>query len=332
MKLVRTIFKTISSVIFAFLMLIVIAIIIYVARISYLSSNGRINESKINFYTILTQSMWPNIKAGDIIVTYKTDNNVYEEGDIITFVSNDVANVGITITHRIDRVYFEDSKILYRTKGDNNNVADSKGVEPSNVIGKVVMKIPKAGYIQQFLVTKTGWIVAVVVPCFGVLVYDLVRMFKRMMKKKSKRPNIKDDIERTLNSKELHQILKNSVIVNTASIQNNSVVEDNRSDVVSNNDVDIYSSILINSGNQELQNKNPVTNMYEAILSSDVSTDNNVNNTTDAYDLDIDDANLPHPVDIDNIQSRQTISNDSNLSVGEILSTDDSDNSNIEIL
>ena len=327
MKLVRTIFKTISSVIFAFLMLI-----IYVARISYLSSNGRINESKINFYTILTQSMWPNIKAGDIIVTYKTDNNVYEEGDIITFVSNDVANVGITITHRIDRVYFEDSKILYRTKGDNNNVADSKGVEPSNVIGKVVMKIPKAGYIQQFLVTKTGWIVAVVVPCFGVLVYDLVRMFKRMMKKKSKRPNIKDDIERTLNSKELHQILKNSVIVNTASIQNNSVVEDNRSDVVSNNDVDIYSSILINSGNQELQNKNPVTNMYEAILSSDVSTDNNVNNTTDAYDLDIDDANLPHPVDIDNIQSRQTISNDSNLSVGEILSTDDSDNSNIEIL
>ena len=307
-------------------------LIIYVARISYLSSNGRINESKINFYTILTQSMWPNIKAGDIIVTYKTDNNVYEEGDIITFVSNDVANVGITITHRIDRVYFEDSKILYRTKGDNNNVADSKGVEPSNVIGKVVMKIPKAGYIQQFLVTKTGWIVAVVVPCFGVLVYDLVRMFKRMMKKKSKRPNIKDDIERTLNSKELHQILKNSVIVNTASIQNNSVVEDNRSDVVSNNDVDIYSSILINSGNQELQNKNPVTNMYEAILSSDVSTDNNVNNTTDAYDLDIDDANLPHPVDIDNIQSRQTISNDSNLSVGEILSTDDSDNSNIEIL
>ena len=92
MKLVRTIFKTISSVIFAFLMLIVIVIIIYVARISYLSSNGRINESKINFYTILTQSMWPNIKAGDIIVTYKTDNNVYEEGDVITFVSNDGAN------------------------------------------------------------------------------------------------------------------------------------------------------------------------------------------------------------------------------------------------
>lgn len=331
MKLVRTIFKTISSVIFAFLMLIVIAIIIYVARISYLSSNGRINESKINFYTILTQSMWPNIKAGDIIVTYKTDNNVYEEGDVITFVSNDGANGGITITHRIDRVYFEGSKILYRTKGDNNNVADSKGVEPSNVIGKVVMKIPKAGYIQQFLVTKTGWIVAVVVPCFGVLVYDLVRMFKRMMKKKSKRPNIKDDIERTLNSKELHQILKNSAIVNAVSMQNNDVDENNQSDIVSNK-VDIYSSILINSDNQELQGKDSVTNMYEAILSSNVSTVNNVNNTTDSYDLDIDDANLPHPVDIDNIQFRETISNDSNSSVEDILSTDDSDNSDIEIL
>ena len=45
-----------------------------------------------------------------------------------------------------------------------------------NVIGRVVFKVPKAGYIQQFLVSKTGWIVAVVLPALGIIIYDLLKV------------------------------------------------------------------------------------------------------------------------------------------------------------
>lgn len=327
MKLVKTIFKTISSVIFAFLMILVTIIIIYVARVNYLSSNGRVNEVKINFYTILTQSMWPNIKAGDIIVTYKTDNNVYEQGDIITFVSDDDVNGGITITHRIDRVYFEGSKILYRTKGDNNNVADSKGVDPSKVIGKVVMKIPKAGYIQQFLVTKIGWIAVVVIPCFGVLVYDLLKLLKRIFRRRKRIPNIKEDIEKTLNFNELHQILENNNSITNIRIEDENNHESNFENDLNDNpneDTDIYSTILI-SDDIEKSNDDSKEDVYAAILSSDIES----NNISSDYSLNTDDVNMPHLVDLKFDNHDKNANTDTNDSLVEVLNDDDSD---IEIL
>lgn len=170
------ILKIISSAIFVVLVLIVVLALAYILRVKYLSSQGRLGEIKLNFYTILTQSMYPSIKAGDIIITYKEDSNIYNSGDVITFISP--SNGGITITHRVEEVYNVNGVYSYKTKGDNNNVADREVVDSDSVLGRVVAKIPKAGYIQQFLVTKTGWIVAVVLPSMGIIIYDLLKMFR----------------------------------------------------------------------------------------------------------------------------------------------------------
>ena len=86
-KVFNRISKIISSALFVILMLIIALIIIYIVRIKVLAGSGRLGEVRTNFYTILTQSMYPKIEAGDIIITYKNDDNVYNVGDIITFVS-----------------------------------------------------------------------------------------------------------------------------------------------------------------------------------------------------------------------------------------------------
>ena len=186
MKVIRKILKALSSIIFAFLVVLIVLIVSYVIRISYLTSKGRISDIKINFYTILTQSMWPNIKAGDIIITYKNSDGVYREGDVITFVSSNNSSSGITITHRIAQVYNEDGNMFYQTKGDNNNTADNGRVPSKNVLGKVIVKIPKAGYIQRFLVTKTGWVIVIVLPCMGIIIHDVIKMIRKKGKKNDK--------------------------------------------------------------------------------------------------------------------------------------------------
>ena len=140
-----------------------------------LANNNKLGAVKINIYTILTQSMYPTIKAGDVIVTYKEDDNKYNTGDVITFVSQ--YNAGMTITHRVQEVISLNDEYSYKTKGDNNNTADSEIISGDNVVGRVVFKVPKAGYIQQFLVSKTGWIVAVVLPALGIIIYDLLKIF-----------------------------------------------------------------------------------------------------------------------------------------------------------
>ena len=183
-KVLNRISKIISSALFVILMIIIALIVIYIVRIKVLANSGRLGEVRTNFYTILTQSMYPKIEAGDIIITYKNDENIYNVGDIITFVSSSNASSGITITHRIIEVSTLNGEYYYRTKGDNNNTADSAPVKADNVIGRVVFRIPKAGYIQQFLVTRTGWIVVIVLPCLGIVIYDILKIFRLAGKKK----------------------------------------------------------------------------------------------------------------------------------------------------
>lgn len=181
--IVNRIMKIISSAIFVVLVLLIILIVFYIVRVNFLASNDKLGEVKINFYTILTQSMYPTIKAGDVVITYKEDNNKYNDGDVITFVSEQ--NGGITITHRVEEVYNVNDSYSYKTKGDNNNAPDNEITSGDNVLGKVVVKVPKVGYIQQFLVSKTGWIVAVVLPCLGIVIYDILKLFKHTARKGS---------------------------------------------------------------------------------------------------------------------------------------------------
>lgn len=170
-------FKIISSAIFVFLVLLIAIILIYIVRVKFLAGSDRLGEVKTNFYTILTQSMYPTIKAGDVVITYKQDDNIYDKDDIITYVSSN--NGGITITHRVYEAYNVDGVYSYKTKGDNNNAPDSEIVRSESVLGKVVFKIPKAGYIQQFLASKFGFIIAIVLPALAIIIGDVVKLFRR---------------------------------------------------------------------------------------------------------------------------------------------------------
>lgn len=176
-KTFKLISKIVSSTIFILLLGIMIFLLAYVIRVKILASNNNLGEVKLNFYTILSPSMYPTIKPGDIIVTYKED--AYYKGDIITFISTSNVSSGKTITHRIEsEPVLVNGKMQYTTKGDNNQSADSAPAKEENVLGKVVFKIPKAGYIQQFLLSKVGWVSVILLPCMGVVIYDIMKIFK----------------------------------------------------------------------------------------------------------------------------------------------------------
>src|SRR5574344_1629910 len=163
-ELLRKVARIISNIVFWLLVVLIIVLASYVVVIKVLEKQNKIAEVPINFYTILTQSMYPTIKAGDIIITYQTKNDIYKIGDIVTYVSHGGATNGVTITHRIVEITKTNGEYFYTTKGDANNTADFTPISGSNIVGKYIFKIPKAGFIQQFLVSSFGWIVAIVLP------------------------------------------------------------------------------------------------------------------------------------------------------------------------
>ena len=89
---------------------------------------------------------------------------------------------GIMVTHRVIDIIEENGKTLYVTKGDHNNTADRLPVASDQIYGKVMMVIPKIGYIQSFLATSYGWIIAVVIPCLGIIIGDFIKLVKNIKK------------------------------------------------------------------------------------------------------------------------------------------------------
>ena len=142
-------------------------------------------------YVVLTGSMVPEIMPKDVVVTKKREAKDLEVGDIITFLSSVPRLSNIIVTHRIKAKYYDatTNKYTFQTKGDANNTADFTLAEDTNIIGEVIFKIPKIGYIQSILATKGGLIIVVLIPCLAILSYDIVKLGKnvknKVVKKKS---------------------------------------------------------------------------------------------------------------------------------------------------
>lgn len=189
--LIKFILGVISYAIFIWLLLIGITLLVYIADIKIRAAKGDTSPPKYNAYVVLTGSMLPEIQVYDVVITKKVDAKDLEKGDVITFASSDTRFLNTIITHRIIKKNYNAEKDTYtfQTKGDNNNVADSALVEANNIYGKVILKIPKLGYLQEFLATDGGWIIVILIPCLAVISYDIVRLIKGLKRKKYK--NIK---------------------------------------------------------------------------------------------------------------------------------------------
>ncbi len=173
---IRLIFRSfiIASVVF-FVCLIGFTFFSY----NNMSDLGNKSNPLFNTYVIVSESMVPTIMVNDAIVTKRVDDYSLEIGDIITFSSNDNFYKGLTVTHRIIGVQqLSDGSNVYRTKGDNNVLADSSLVDLDSVYGRVVFKIPKIGYVKKFVSSTSGFIISIIIPIVFVVVYEILRIKK----------------------------------------------------------------------------------------------------------------------------------------------------------
>jgi len=188
-KPLKFITNVISYALFIWLLLIGLALLVYIADIKIRAAKGDTSPPAYNAYVVLTGSMEPEIMTKDVVVTKKRDAKDLEEGDIITFLSSDTRLSNIIVTHRIVEKFYDSvtNKYSFRTKGDANNTVDLALAEDYNIIGEVIFKIPKLGYVQEILASKGGLIIIILIPCLAVLSYDIVKLGKNIKKKAKKK-------------------------------------------------------------------------------------------------------------------------------------------------
>ena len=125
-----------------------------------------------NLYLVRSGSMTPAINVGDLIITNPLNgliNGEVKSGTIVTYEYKKE-----NITHRVLSI---DGNTLV-TKGDATEDPDPWSVTLSDVRGVYLFKIPRVGFVTNFVQTKQGWFLTIIIPAallVGWLAKDIVK-------------------------------------------------------------------------------------------------------------------------------------------------------------
>lgn len=163
----RKIFHWIGNIVLTILLILVVLVV---------GSKLSKSDDVLGFtpLKVLTGSMEPAIKIGDLIIVKAMDKSNIGEGDIITYRTN----TGVYVTHRVVEVVDEGGSTMFRTKGDANNVEDKDLVGEEAIVGKYIFRLPAFGYLSDFMAKPLGFILLFVLPLFILLGKEIVNFSK----------------------------------------------------------------------------------------------------------------------------------------------------------
>ena len=101
---------------------------------------------------VLSGSMEPALRTGDVSVVHSIAPLDARPGDIVTF--RDPDNAERLITHRVRAMQVQGDAVVFRTRGDANNVSERWRVPATGEIGRVIYRIPKLGWALAYARSK----------------------------------------------------------------------------------------------------------------------------------------------------------------------------------
>ena len=142
--------------------------------------------SFMNFkpFIVLSDSMLPAIKSGDLVLVRQVNTSELAKGDIIAYKEGDSV-----ITHRIVRIDEVTGGMQYITKGDSNNAEDTTPVTADMVEGTYLLHIHNLGNVALFMQEPLGIMLFIALPLILFILYDILR---RRLADSSKRKRPKE--------------------------------------------------------------------------------------------------------------------------------------------
>lgn len=186
------------STIINVVLVVAIVLAVFATYVSYVSTSGSGVPSilGIRLFSIQTDSMYPELLPGDLIVdTAVKDPSTLQKKDIITYWTV-IDGERVLNTHRIEEIYDGNGYLIFATKGDNNSAVDSLTVHESEIVGKYSFRIPSVGKVFDYLQTSTGFLIVVVIPVLIFLLYQLIQFFRVLFEYQNVKNRIRFEQER----------------------------------------------------------------------------------------------------------------------------------------
>lgn len=128
-------------------------------------------------YVIASNSMYPVLEYGDVILVKEVEFDDIKVDDIITYMGTTGEFKNKVITHEVIEIITENGETFLKTKGRANT-----GIDPSvykeQVYGRLAYKFILISFISKIVRDEIGFIFFIFIP-FGILfVLELINMFK----------------------------------------------------------------------------------------------------------------------------------------------------------
>ena len=190
--------RKIASIIINVILVIAIVLAALCTYVSFVSTsgNGVPNILGTAFFSVKTDSMYPTLLPGDLVVgKLVKDPDTLRKGDIITYWTI-INGERVLNTHKIDEIFDGGEHYFFRTKGDNNTTADPVTVHESEVVSQYVFRIPGVGKVFDYLQTSTGFLLVIVLPVFLFFLYHLIQFFRVLFEYQNVKNRIRYEEER----------------------------------------------------------------------------------------------------------------------------------------
>ena len=167
--------------------ILIVAFLVTLMVFSSGRNNGVPNLLGVMPMSVQSDSMVPTFKQGDLIFVKKI-NDMYslQTNDVVTFYTI-IDGMRVLNTHRIVEISDDNGTRSYITRGDNNLIDDNVPVYPSDLVGKWGgVKIAGAGKVLDFLRSKTGFFICVVIPMALFFLFELYKFIATLVESKQK--------------------------------------------------------------------------------------------------------------------------------------------------
>ena len=176
------IFKVISVIIKTIIFILLVGFVLCVCLQRF--SNNRLSIFNFRMFTVISGSMEPLYKIGDVLIAKEVEPTSIKVGDNISYLgkTNNFANK--VVTHEVVGIdKGDDGKLIFHTKGLANIVEDPV-VSQDQLYGKVIYKTFLISLVYKIVSTNVGFYLFIIIPILYIISSEIISI---MIEKEEKR-------------------------------------------------------------------------------------------------------------------------------------------------
>ena len=177
------IFKICKIIVRVLLFIVLIGFVLSVCLQRF--SNNRLSIFNYRMFTVISGSMEPKYKIGDVLIAKEVKPESIKVGDTISYLGTVNSFRNKVVTHQVIKIEKLDGKYYFHTKGLTNLVEDPI-VSENQLYGKVIYKSLIISLIYKIVSTNVGFYLFIIIPILYIISSEIIATLLDKEEKKRK--------------------------------------------------------------------------------------------------------------------------------------------------